>query len=180
MGFWNTDRLRTPDMPHVKAQKMMNETRKKYRKEIEDTAHKIHPTYGKVVRSMNNVDDTLENVKDTFENGILRSLFSSEVKSLNLADHLFVQRFGYTHHGIYIGDGRVIHYLSERVKEDTLETFADGAKIHKKSNEESPIRYTRQQAVNRAYRRYSESQYNVVINNCDSFVRWCRAGGEEY
>lgn len=64
------------------------------------------------------------------------------------------------------------------MQQDSLEVFADGAKIHKKSKGESPLRYIKQQAINRAYRRYVENEYNIVINNCESFVIWCTAGGE--
>src|SRR5262245_39574590 len=47
--------------------------------------------------------------------------------------HLVVQRRGYTHHGIYVGRGKVVHYcgLSRSlrggpVREATLAEFADG------------------------------------------------------
>lgn len=29
------------------------------------------------------------------------------------ADHIYVHRLGYTHHGIDMGDGTVIHYTGE-------------------------------------------------------------------
>lgn len=153
---------------------------KKYRKEAEDIAGNMHPTCRKIVHKVNNLGDTFENLEDSIVNGVPRAVISSEETNLERGDHLFVQRFGYTHHGLYIGNGKVIHYLLECVREDTLEIFSDGAKIHKKSESESPIRYPRERVVRRAYGRYSENKYNLLINNCESFVRWCRAGGEEY
>jgi hypothetical protein len=102
------------------------------RKNIEKKTESIHPTMGKVVKTVNNIGDTIDNAKDSFDNGIMRILFSSKVKDVQIGDHLFVQRIGYTHHGIYIGNKKVIHYLQDGVKKDSLETFADGTKIQKK------------------------------------------------
>ncbi len=167
------------DEDHSKIiRKQIENYSKEHRKEIEDRAKNINSTCGKVVRGLNNLNDTLENAQDSINYGVLRALLSEEVKSLDLADHLFVQRVGYTHHGLYVGNGKVIHYLKECIREDSLETFADGAKIHKKSTYDSPISYSKQECINRAYRRYREDKYNLLINNCENFVRWCRCGGE--
>ena len=32
----------------------------------------------------------------------------------HLGDHLVTQRFGYEHHGLYIGHGDVIHYANHQ------------------------------------------------------------------
>lgn len=166
-----------------KASEIYKEIRKfkeNNRKEIEDKAERIHPVCKKVLRTLNNLDDTIRNAEDSLNNGIVRSLFLSEETKLIRGDHLYVQRCGYTHHGSYIGNGMVIHYIAQCVREDSLEIFADSAKIHTKLEGESPIRYTRDKVVDRAYSRYGENKYNLLINNCESFVRWCRAGREEY
>ena len=34
-------------------------------------------------------------------------------KDLNLGDHIYVRRLVYSRHGIYAGDGNVIHYTGE-------------------------------------------------------------------
>lgn len=154
--------------------------REKIRRGTEKLAESIHPVLGKTVRGANNLGDTIDNFTDSLTFGLLRSLFSSEVTKLEIGDHLFVQRVGYTHHGLYIGNGRIIHYLLERIKEDSLEVFADGSKIHRKDDTESPIIYSRDTVVSRAYKRYGEDNYNLLINNCESFVRWCRNGTEDY
>ena len=96
-----------------KISKYNRQVKEQSRKKVEDISEEISPALSKVIRTFNNLNDTSENLKDTIENGIIRMLFSSEVKDLELADHLFVQRLGYTHHGMYIGDGQVIHYLRE-------------------------------------------------------------------
>lgn len=151
------------------------------RKKMEDIADDISPVIGKTVRTINNLNDTIENHRDSIDvENVIKRLLDEEVKDLELADHLFVQRVGYTHHGIYIGNGQVIHYLRQCVCKDTLEVFADGAKIHKKSKEESYLSYSKEDAINRAYSRLYEDNYNLFKNNCENFVRWCRNGGEVY
>lgn len=83
------------------------------------------------------------------------------------------------HHGLYAGDGRIIHYLLDFVIFDYLETFADGSKILKKSEIESPALYSPGEIIRRAETRLGESKYNVFFNNCEHFVRWCRNGDEK-
>lgn len=166
--------------PLGKKEEISKAESEKIRRETEKIAEVIHPVLGKTVKGVNNLGDTIGNFTDSIGLGVLRTLFSSEVNKLEIGDHLFVQRVGYTHHGLYIGNGRIIHYLLERIKEDSLEVFADGAKIHRKDDTESPIIYSVDTVVLRAYRRYGEDNYNLLINNCESFVRWCRNGNEDY
>ena len=85
------------------------EEKEKFRRQIEETAEKIHPELGNLVETANKIDDTLENFKDSVENGIMRALFSPEVEEIKLADHLFTQSVPYTHHGIYIGNNRYLY-----------------------------------------------------------------------
>jgi len=100
---------------------------------------------------------------------------------LKVGDHLIVSRTFYTHHGIYAGDGHVIHYsgLSDGLKSgpvtyDTLETFSAGKKItvrHYSSPE-----YPGKDAVSRAELRLGESKYDVHSNNCEDFCAWAITG----
>lgn len=146
------------------------------RRRQEEKAWELHPVLGSGLQTLNNIGDTVENLCDSFEFGLSRALFAKDVEDLTIGDHLFVQRIGYTHHGIYVGDGRVVHYLRDRVSEDSLTTFADGAKIQRKSEDESPLSYSQSEAAARARRRVGESDYNLIIRNCENFVRWCRNG----
>jgi uncharacterized protein YhaN len=161
------------------AQKLKN-LNNKYRKEIEDKADEFNPEVGKKVKAFHNYCDFAGNALDSFINKPYRILFAPEVKELNLADHLFVQRSCYTHHALFIGDGSVIHYiLEEGVTTASLEEFAKGAKIQKKSESDSPRKYPRDEVIDRAWLRMCEQEYNLVVNNCESLVRWCRSGGDE-
>lgn len=154
----------------------MLERRQKLRKKSEDIAYRINPALGKVVRKKHNIEDTILNVADTIDNGIFRLGKYSGENDFDIGSHLFVQRIGYTHHGLYIGDNEVIHYLKKGVRRDSLEVFADGARIFVKN---SPLKYDKDEVVRRARYRVWEEEYNVIFNNCESFVRWCRSGGED-
>ncbi len=95
--------------------------------------------------------------------------------------HLTTPRRGYVHHGLYVGEGRVIHYagLSRRlrrgpVEEVTLEAFAAG-----KPWQAKPVpapAYAGVQAVERARSRLGENDYRLWSNNCEHFVEWALHG----
>lgn len=96
------------------------------------------------------------------------------------ADHLKVQRLGYTHHGIYVGNNQVVHYSGKaqglldrtgKISQVSLKEFANGARIQIVPH--SKIKFTRSEAVKRARSRVGESAYTVFENNCEHFVYWC-------
>jgi hypothetical protein len=98
-----------------------------------------------------------------------------------IGDHLISGRIAYTHHGIYIGDNKVIHYsgLADGlrggpVEVTTLEKFAAGKKIRVRKYLE-PL-YSGQIAVERAYTRLGENRYDLHANNCEHFCTWVRTG----
>ncbi len=158
-------------------QEVFNKEAKNRRRVIEESADGINPTYGRVIKTINNVQDTYGNAKDSFTNGIQRVFTVSEVKSFNEGDHLFTQRFAFTHHGVYVGNGEVIHYLLRKgIVKTSIEVFAEGMEIFKKDDADSPNSYTREKVVERAYKRLGERKYNLIFNNCENFVRWCRNG----
>ncbi len=95
--------------------------------------------------------------------------------------HLVTPRRGFSHHGIYAGEGRVVHYagLSRRrrrgpVEEVTLAGFAQGHGVYVKPCER-PC-FARQEVVRRAYSRLGEDQYRIFTNNCEHFCQWCLRG----
>lgn len=103
-------------------------------------------------------------------------------KTYNTGDHLKISRGVYTHHGIYGGDGTVIHYSQgydavPEIREVPFSEFAEINKVMLVPENESPLRFSAEEAVERARSRLGEKNYNLIYNNCENFVRWCRAGG---
>ena len=95
--------------------------------------------------------------------------------------HLAVLRVGYTHHGIYIGSGKVVHYAglsrswrSGPVEEVTLARFAVGHPVRIVDHPESI--YSAEEIVRRARSRISEQAYHLLTNNCEHFCNWCVSG----
>ena len=100
---------------------------------------------------------------------------------LPIGAHLLTPRRGYTHHGIYVGDGRVVHYaglcraLSRGpVEEVSIEEFADGQRIEVKIG--SAALYSAAVIVARARSRLGEDRYRITTNNCEHFCEWCLRG----
>ena len=95
-------------------------------------------------------------------------------------DHLVVGRGGYSHHGIDLGNGQVIHYIGDKsskikaaVKIESMQKFAAGGRVYPGS---SKTKYSRDEIVRRAKSRLGERKYSLVGNNCEQFVSWCRTG----
>lgn len=154
---------------------------------IENTAYRISPTAGDIVSKSNElynkVTDTEKRLTLTIKNGATSSNISSlvnylgkEAEHLEVGDHLWVQRIGYTHHGIYYGNDLVIHYLQEGITIDTIDVFADGSPVKRKNKFQSPTCYEPEEIIIRAESRINENSYNLILNNCEHFCHWCRTG----
>lgn len=96
-------------------------------------------------------------------------------------DHLVVDRIIYTHHGIYIGNGEVIHFnstiktkMSAVICKTTLEDFAKGQTIEVIPHTNRP--YSRKESVRRAKSYVGKKGYNLITNNCEHFVNHCIEG----
>jgi hypothetical protein len=95
-----------------------------------------------------------------------------------LAAHLVSDRGFYSHHGLYVGDGKVIHYsgLSDGLSagpvcRTTLEDFCNGKGYSVRPH--SSAKLEPEEIVHRAESRLEESKYNLAFNNCEHFVNWC-------
>ena len=93
-----------------------------------------------------------------------------------VGSHLVTSRTFYTHHGIYVGDGKVIHYAGFArgpwrgpVEQVPLERFARGAAIRIRSGAQ---RFDRREVVERARSRLGERRYRLLTNNCEHFCSW--------
>jgi hypothetical protein len=98
-----------------------------------------------------------------------------------LGTHLTTPRRGYVHHGIYTGDGRVIHYAGFSrafrrgpVQEVPLAQFARGRGVQAQAG--LGALFAGIDAVSRARSRLGENRYRVWSNNCEHFVHWCLSG----
>jgi len=95
--------------------------------------------------------------------------------------HILTPRRGYTHHGIYVGSGKVVQYggLSRGlwrgpVEEVSLSQFAHGRQIWVRAQQ--PRWSDPHEVVRRARSRLGEDRYNVLTNNCEHFCEWCVRG----
>ncbi|WP_019672855.1 lecithin retinol acyltransferase family protein [Psychrobacter lutiphocae] len=103
---------------------------------------------------------------------------------LKVGTHIKVNRLGYTHHGIYIGDGQVVHYsgFSEMFKKGeialtTLDDFlGNQERFYIVEYSSSEVVYSPDEIVERALSRVGEDDYNLMFNNCEHFACWCVTG----
>lgn len=92
--------------------------------------------------------------------------------------HLITPWLGFAHHGIYVGEGKVIHYgalvydlIRKPVEEVTLATFAGGRPVFLVQHESLPFDVPT--IIERARSRLGEQRYRLLTNNCEHFVEWC-------
>lgn len=98
-----------------------------------------------------------------------------------LGAHLVTPRRAYAHHGVYVGEGKVVHYgalaynwRGGPVEEISLERFAHGHSVWVR-----PARcpgLAGPEIVRRARRRLGEDRYRFFTNNCEHFAEWCVNG----
>jgi hypothetical protein len=89
-------------------------------------------------------------------------------------DHLVVSRGLYTHHGIYAGDGWVVHKDFGPVRLESLQTFGGRAKVRICPPQDGDFPATT--ILARAVSRLGEDRYDLLADNCEHFARWCRNG----
>lgn len=107
---------------------------------------------------------------------IVRTLVSSETPPLGA--HLVTPWLGYTHHGIYVGDGKVVQYgalmydfIRKPVEEVSLEKFAQGRPVFIVAH--AGKCFDSEEVIRRARSRLGEKRYRLLTNNCEHFVEWC-------
>jgi hypothetical protein len=108
-------------------------------------------------------------------------------QSLQAGDIILSDRLIYQHYGVYAGNDRVIHYASEngdfgfdvKVRETSLAQFAQGGDckiVMFTENRDGSKHFSPKETVRRARSRIGEESYNLLFNNCEHFVLWCKCG----
>lgn len=108
---------------------------------------------------------------------------SNKQNSYPLGAHLIVKNLGYSHHGIYAGQGRVIHYSGlahffkkKPIEMTSLEQFSRGRKIIIRKYYQPP--YSGPRVVKRMKSRMHENNYHLIMNNCEHLCTWAITGVE--
>jgi len=101
-------------------------------------------------------------------------------KDLNLGDHIYVRRLVYSHHGIYAGDGNVIHYTGEEkekkdplIRETDIEDFLKGGKLRRRNYKKL---LPPSETLSLAKKHLSKNSYSLALNNCEHFATCCATG----
>jgi hypothetical protein len=107
-------------------------------------------------------------------------MMSLSEKDLNLGDHIYVRRLVYSHHGIYAGDGNVIHYTGEEkekkdplIRETDIEDFLKGGKLRRRNYKK---RLPPSETLSLAKKHLSKNSYSLALNNCEHFATYCATG----
>mgnify|MGYP000092992157 CR=1 FL=1 len=103
-----------------------------------------------------------------------------------IGSHLKVARLGYSHHGIYFGNGYVIHYagLCEGLKSapieiTTLDIFQGKAKKIEVVSYAGIKCFSPDEIIKRAMSRLGENKYHLITNNCEHFAIWSKTNISE-
>ncbi len=110
----------------------------------------------------------------------LSAWVGDEPEQLVAGTHLIAYRRGYTHHGIYLGGGRVVHYAGRikypqgLIEEISLAEFSEGRALGAEKRQTG--RFNESEIVRRARSRLGERRYDLLTNNCEHFCNWCRLG----
>ncbi len=93
---------------------------------------------------------------------------------------LIVTRRLYRHHGIYVGQGRVIQYAGwfhsaqGLIEEVPVDEFTKRGLLC--IGERPADRERGEEVVRRARSRLGERRYDLLRNNCEHFCSWCHFG----
>ena len=98
-------------------------------------------------------------------------------------DHIKVKRFRglYSHHGIDMGDGTVVHFDGEPFRGQKAKVTRSPMEEFLKGQPARPVRHKdavrpEDETVLAALERMGESGYHLFLNNCEHFAHACRTG----
>lgn len=102
---------------------------------------------------------------------------------MHRGDHIQINRGGYYHHGIDLGDGTVIHFSGEPMRKSNavirrslmIEFIGDDGEYSVVNY--PPIRcLPPDEVVARAFSFLGQRLYNLVFRNCEHFATYCKTG----
>lgn len=98
-----------------------------------------------------------------------------------LGAHVLTPRFAYAHHGVYLGNGAVVHYAAFHkhwrpgpVEEISLTRIGGGHPVWVRPARPTGLQCT--EIVQRARSRLRENRYRFFSNNCEHLSEWCVNG----
>ena len=103
-------------------------------------------------------------------------------KNLLQGDHIYVKRkrLLYSHHGIYTGEGTVIHYKGAEkekkdpvIRETDIEEFLNNGKLKRRDYKK---RLPHSETLRMAREHLSNNGYSLAFNNCEHFATYCATG----
>ena len=126
---------------------------------------------------------THQEVKHT----MFKNLHKSQSVALSEADllpgdHIYVKRTTrhYKHHGIYIGQGKVIHVSGSirekrdpEVRETDLSTFLNGGILRRRVYKR---RLPASETIRIAKKQLRDTRFSIIRNNCEHFATFCATG----
>jgi hypothetical protein len=108
---------------------------------------------------------------------------------MSAGEHIYVYCGSYSHHGIDMGDGTVVHFDSTpwqkltggvveaenraTIKRVDYDLFTKGRVVFRR---EYSWCHSDDLVRQRAQSRLGESGYNLFANNCEHFAVWCKTG----
>jgi hypothetical protein len=99
----------------------------------------------------------------------------------SLGAHIVVPWCGFWHHGIYVGEGNVVHYgalyydiIRKPVEEVSLAAFAGKRPVFAIDHLERTL--CAEEVIRRARSRLGEGKYKLLTNNCEHFCEWALHG----
>lgn len=96
--------------------------------------------------------------------------------SLIPGTHVVADRIIYKHHGIYVGNNKVIANLQQNgIRVCSWKEFADGNEVSICYHDDETC-YSNEDIVKRAYSKIGEDDYLLLTNNCEHFANWCVTG----
>jgi len=139
-------------------------------------------------------DSMIQNQTNKIE--IIKDPFNYMFDKLTVGSVLFVDNYiaglnAFQHYGVYIGNERIIHFAPQEgqelnianlqesfesaiIHETTLEKFLNGRALQIDLNIEK--KFSENEIIRRARSRINEKGYDLFLNNCEHFARWCVTG----